>query len=412
MPLPLHPMPRLSTFIRENIEPILDEWESFARSLPMGADMDVEALRDHARQMLEVIAKDLETPQSAQQQRTKARGRADAPEGNHPTGRTAAQEHGAGRAEHGYNVGEMVSEFRALRASVIRLWSRTIQGANVKDLEDLTRFNEAIDQAIAESITRFAQDVGESKERFLAILAHDLRTPLGAIITSSTFMIDTGELEEPNRTLVARIATSARRMNHMVLDLLDFTRTRFGDAIPIVRAETDGRKVIHDVISEVAATYPNVRMQLETSGDLHGSWDSDRLTQALINLIANAAQHGSDKSPIMIVARGLEKEIEIAVQNEGPVIPREQVRQIFQAMKHTPGISGRDRRHLGLGLYIVEKIVDAHGGSIGVESTKADGTTFTVRLPRRPRDIGGSVAASSSRQVARAPVEREDATPG
>jgi signal transduction histidine kinase len=383
---PLRPMSRLSAFIRANVEPILEEWEAFARSLPIGAEMDVRTLRDHAREMLDVMATDLETPQTATAGEAKGRGGGDAPVSERGTEHTAAQEHGAGRAEHGFNVGQMVAEFRALRASVIRLWSRTLQEANLRDLEDLTRFNEAIDQAIAESVTRFAADVGESKERFLAILSHDLRNPLGAIITSSKFMLDTGELEEPNRTLVGRIATSASRMNQMVLDLLDFTRTRFGDSIPIVRDDTDARKVVHDVIGEVAATYPSVRVHVETSGDLHGDWDGARLTQALVNLVANAVQHGSDKSPINVSARGQEREVEIAVQNEGPVIPPEQIGQMFQAMKHSRGAGGRDRRHLGLGLYIVDKIVGAHGGSIDVQSSRQNGTTFTVRLPRRSQE--------------------------
>jgi signal transduction histidine kinase len=378
----VRPVTRLSGFIRENIEPILEEWDAFARSLPMGAEMDLRTQRDHAREMLDIVASDLETPQSSKEQDAKGRGRTDAPKEQRGSPGTAAQEHGAGRAEHGFHVGQMVAEFRALRASVIRLWSRSLQQANLEDLEDLTRFNEAIDQAIAESITRFTADVAESKEKFLAILSHDLRNPLGAIITASKFMVESEELEEPHRTMIARISTSARRMNQMVLDLLDFTRTRFGDSIPIVRCQTDARKVVHDVISEIAATYPSVRVHLETSGDLHGEWDDARLTQALINLVANAAQHGSEKAPIMVQARGLEREIEIAVRNEGPVIPREQVGQMFQAMKHSRGAGGRDRRHLGLGLYIVDKIVTAHGGSIAIDSSKQEGTTFTVRLPR------------------------------
>ena len=379
----LRPMSELSSFIRENIEAILDEWDSFAGSLPAARAMDMRALRDHAREMLMAIATDLDTPQTGLQQSEKAKGNADATEPAQRRERTAAQEHGAGRAEHGFNVSQMVSEFRALRASVIRLWTLTLGTASLRDLEDLTRFNEAIDQAIAESITRFAQDVAESKERFLAILGHDLRTPLGAIITSSKFMMDNGELAEPNRTLVERVGTSARRMNQMVLDLLDFTRTRFGDSIPIVRFEVDGRKMVHDVIAEVAAMYPTIRVQVETSGDLHGTWDGDRLAQALTNLIANAAQHGSDKSPIRVLARGFDHQVEIAVQNEGPVIPPDEVGQIFQALKHSRGESVRDRRHLGLGLYIVDKIVEAHGGSIDLQSTKEQGTTFTVRLPRK-----------------------------
>lgn len=372
----------LSAFIIENTEPILDEWESFARSLPIGAEMDVEALRDHAREMLTAIATDLDTPQSERQQSHKAQGRLDAPEGDRRQHRTAAQQHGAGRAEQGFNVGQMVAEFRALRASVIRLWSRTLQEANLSNLEELTRFNEAIDQAIAESVTRFAQDVALSKERFLAILGHDLRTPLGAIITSSKFMQESDDLEEPNRTLVQRIGTSARRMNQMVLDLLDFTRTRFGDSIPVIRTEIDARKVVHEAIAELATMYPNARIRVEMSGDLHGSWDGDRLAQALINLIGNAAQHGSDKAPIVVEAHGHDREIEIGVQNEGPAIPPDELEGIFNAMKRSTGDRSRDRRHLGLGLYIVDKIVDAHGGSIDVESSKQSGTTFTVRLPR------------------------------
>ena len=369
-------------FLRANTEPILEEWESFARSLPLGKEMDVAALRDHAREMLAVIAADLETAQSVQQQADKGRGLSDASDSREARRvLTAAQQHGAGRAGHGFNVAQMVAEFRALRASVIRLWSRTLKEASLTDLEDLTRFNEAIDQAIAESITRFSQNVGESKERFLAILAHDLRTPLGAIITASTFMLDAGGLEDPNRTLVERIGTSARRMNQMVLDLLDFTRTRFGDGIPIVRTDLDAHKVMADVVAEVAATYPSARVRLVTSGDLRGVWDGDRLTQALINLIANAAQHGSGNSPIQVRARGLDAEVEIEIQNEG-TIPPEQVGQLFQAMKHSRGDSRRDRRHLGLGLYIVDKIVHAHGGSIDVQSSIQDGTSFRLRLPR------------------------------
>jgi signal transduction histidine kinase len=372
-------MPRLSEFIRDNVEQILSEWETFARALPMGGTMDIEALRDHAKDMLGVIAKDLDTAQTPSEQAEKAKGGSDAE--NEPTP-TAAQWHGAGRAESGFTIGQMVSEFRALRASVIRLWTREHHDVRASDLEDMTRFNEAIDQAIAESVTRYSGDIGESKERFLAILGHDLRSPLSAIIASSAFMVETGELDEPNATLVSRIATSARRMNQMVADLLDFTRTRFGDSIPIVRADTDVRRILHDVVTEVAASNPRSTLQVETAGDLRGQWDSARLTQVLTNLVANAVHHGSDKSPVKVVAHGERKEIVISVQNEGPVIPERDVAQLFAAMKHARDDGARDRRHLGLGLYIVDKIVTAHGGTIDVRSSREDGTSFTVHLPR------------------------------
>ena len=368
----------IALFIRSNMDAIVSEWEAFARTLPVPGTLDVTALRDHAKQMLDAIALDLETRQTSVQQDEKAQGRSDAL--LRSAERTAAEAHGAGRAESGFDISQMVAEFRALRASVIRLWTAQRGTANREDLEDLIRFNEAIDQAIAQSIVRFAKDLAESKERFLAILGHDLRTPLGAVMTSTKFMLEVGDLQEPNLTLVKRMSASATRMNHMVLDLLDFTRTRFGDAIPIVRAATDLRRLVHEVVNEVATMYPNAAVHVESGGDLNGEWDRDRLNQALTNLVGNAVQHGSDKSPVKVCAQGHEREVVISVQNEGPVIPKTEVAALFAPMKAGP--PGRDRRHLGLGLYIVDKIVAAHHGSITVRSSRDEGTTFEVRLPR------------------------------
>ena len=375
--------PRLARFIRDNAEPILAEWETFARSLPGGGAMDVAALRDHAKEMLLVIAADLERPQSDRMQDEKARGERDAGEAR---GATAAQEHGTGRAGSGFTVSQMVAEVRALRASVTRLWLSEDAGGARTDLTDLIRFNEAIDQAIAESVSRFGQTVARTQERFLAILGHDLRTPLGAIITSTRFMLDAGGLEEPNRTLVARASSSARRMNQMVLDLVEFTRTRLDDAIPVVRADVDGWRLVHDVVLEIAASYPQSVVQVETGGDLSGAWDADRLTQALTNLVGNAVQHGAPGRPIRVCAYGLVDDVTLSVHNEGTPIPAEQQAAIFRegervALQSAPA----DRRHQGLGLYIVERIVTAHGGTVSVRSSAEAGTTFTIRVPRRGR---------------------------
>jgi hypothetical protein len=278
----------------------------------------------------------------------------------------------------------MVSEFRALRASVLRLWTKangTLTGA---DIEDLMRFNEAIDQATAESITRFAQDLDHSKEMFLAILGHDLRTPLGAVIMSSQFMLDTGDLKEPHLTLTTRIASSAQRMNHMVGDLLDLTRTRFGTGIPIVRADMDMEKVARDAVEETASAHPNGVLQIKTSGNLRGKWDAGRISQVIANLLANAVQHGSAGTPIVVTVQGDAKEVVLVVHNSGPAIPAADLRGLFTALKRLGSgeTAPRDSGNLGLGLYIAERIVSAHCGNIDVSSSAETGTLFTVHLPR------------------------------
>jgi signal transduction histidine kinase len=392
-------MSNLTTFIRANLEPILAEWEVFARELPGTETMDIAALRDHARGMLQVIASDLETPQTSQEQSEKAAGRSDASGERRRSmltrAQTPAQEHGAGRAESGFTVSQMVAEFRALRASVIHLWTAQQTQATTADLQDMIRFNEGIDQAIAESITTYAREVNATRDRFLAILGHDLRTPLGAIITSAEFMREVAPLPEPHLSLVTRIDQSARRMNQMVTDLLEFTRTRFGDSIPVVPADMDLESVMKDVASEIRATNASVTINLSVDGNVRGHWDRARLSQAFVNLLSNAVHHGDSTRPISLNAARAGNEVLVRFHNEGTAIPADEIEHLFDAMKESNRGGAGDRRHLGLGLYIVDQIVKAHGGKIEVDSTSAGGTTFMMRLPASAKSQRDSAVAVS-----------------
>jgi signal transduction histidine kinase len=377
---------RLADFIVANREPILAEWVAFARTCsPASTAMDVEALRDHASEMLTVIAADLDTPQNRTEQSEKSMGRGVSDDAATDT---AAEEHGAGRAESGFTVEQMVAEYRALRASVIRLWTAELGELGPSNIEDLTRFNEAIDQSLAESVSRYNQDLDQAKDVFLAILGHDLRTPLGAIYTSATFLLETQELREPALTLTARMARSAARSVEMVGDLLDFTRSRLGGGIPIERAEASIGKVVHDVVDEIAAANPERRFDVETRGEERGQWDCERITQALSNLIGNAVQHGAEHDVVSVGVNADPENVTISIHNSGRPIPRDRLNAIFNPLRSgskvlEPAAHG-PQGSLGLGLYIAEQIVRAHGGSIRVASSEAEGTTFTVCLPRLP----------------------------
>jgi signal transduction histidine kinase len=376
----------LARFILDNTEPILAEWEAFARTCtPASGGMDIVALRDHAAEMLKVIAADLGTEQGGDAQSEKSKGKAPAPGAEEAS--TAAEEHGADRAGSGFTIEQMVSEYRALRASVIRLWTKAHGELTPADVDDLTRFNEAVDQSLAESVSRYTEELDNSKEMFLAILGHDLRTPLGVVFTSARFMLDTGELAEPHLTLMGRIASSSTRMVHMVGDLLDFTRSRLGGGIPIVRGDVSMGKVVHEVVDELAALHPERPIEVHARGEERGEWDAARIAQVLGNLVGNALEHGSEGTPVTVTVGGAEEEITVAVHNRGPAIPPEQLRNIFHPMKpreSTASAASGPSGSLGLGLYIAERIVHAHAGTIEVASDEG-GTTFTVHLPRTAR---------------------------
>jgi signal transduction histidine kinase len=197
-------------------------------------------------------------------------------------------------------------------------------------------------------------------------------------------MLETDELEEPQLTLTSRIASSSRRMERMIGDLLDVTRSRLGGGIPIERGPMSMETVVQDVVAELAAVHPARAVEVDMNGDLGGNWDEGRLTQVMANLVGNALDHGDPEKPVAVTLSGREEDVTIVVHNHGvPIVPS-MMSRIFKPMKRRQGRDGRpaDTTHLGLGLYIAERIMSAHGGSISVASSASEGTTFTIRLLR------------------------------
>ena len=371
---------RLSEFIIRDMESILAEFEHFARThTAAGVEMDMSALRDHAAAILTAVAEDLEQPQTAAEQTSKSRGEAPA-----VAGTTAAEHHGTDRAASGFSLEEMFAEYRALRASVLRLWTAAHGALEDDDVQDLIRFNEAIDQALAESIRRYSTSIDHSREMFLAVLGHDLRSPISAIVTGAGFLEGNAAAGGPVQRMAGTIRASGERMDRLVGDLLDFTLTRLGRGIPVDAAEVDVGEIARGAIEEACAMHPEREFRLDASGDLRSRVDPDRLGQVLANLFGNAIQHGDTTTPVVARVEGAPSEIRIVVQNAGAVMPPEDRRHIFDPFRRlAPDRTARaDRRSMGLGLYITQQIVSAHGGDINVESDEKAGTTFTVRLPR------------------------------
>ncbi|APR82518.1 Sensor histidine kinase [Minicystis rosea] len=370
---------RLADFIQANGGTIAKEWEAFARSFSSAnAGTSDLLLRDEIEEILCAIVDNMREPQSSAEQAEKSKGR-----GKGSALDRIGQQHALQRVDIGFRFDEAVSEFRALRASVVRLWEESQPQPDPSERDDLIRFNEAIDQVLTESMGAYTTERDRTREQFLAILGHDLRTPLGTISMAASVLGRDENLDERHAQAAARILRSAGRMERLLNDMLDLTRIRLGAGLPLTRASMDLEATCRQVLDELGFSHPDRVLRFEPIGDLRGEWDADRLAQIVSNLVGNAMQHGDEAAPVVVSAWVEGEQVMLAVHNEGKPIPREDMQRIFKPLVQSESRSPAGAAaHLGLGLFIVREIVLAHGGEIAVSSSKKQGTTFTVRLPR------------------------------
>lgn len=375
---------RLSEFIVHNADRIVDEWEQFAETItPAAESMDSVALRDHAKAILLAAARDMNTAQTASEQQAKAEG--EGPEKT-PSLDVAAASHGELRHTVGFDLVQMTSEFRHLRACVIRLWVASLETLELSYLQDMIRFNEAIDEALAESTEAYAEQVNRSRDIFLAILGHDLRAPLQAVSMSTEMLERKITLDANALNYVKAIKTGARHMQAMVSDLLECVRSRLGTQLPVEPCAMNLAQACQTALDQAGAGHPKCEQSLQVNGNVEGHWDPRRLDQLLQNLIGNALQHGASEGAVTLILNGTDDHVTLRVHNNGTPIAEEALATLFDPLVRSPsediGHPGASTS-LGLGLFIVKEVVDAHHGSIEVSSTEAEGTTFTVVLPKQ-----------------------------
>ena len=373
---------RLAPFICANETQIIAEWEKFAATLiPAAGDMSSPALRNHIKQILAFVAEDIEAPQTQSEQVLKSKGGKDSAPGGH----SAAQTHAALRLAGGFTLDQMISEYRALRASVTKLWQSQISAENSINFSDLIRFEEAIDQQLAESVQHYSKKLADSKDLFLGILSHDLRNPLNSITMAAQLALALGPLNDRQKMLISQNIDSAQRAMEIVTYLLDLTTARLGHGLPVVTETMDMGFVSRKLVDEMRSAHPHRDFDLKISGNLDGEWDKARIGQVLSNLLGNAVQYSFTDSRITIKVEGGPEEITLSIHNEGVPIPSNAVSTIFDSLTRATVEDFEDHprsTNLGLGLYITKEIVVAHGGTIDVSSTEREGTTFTVHLPR------------------------------
>jgi len=372
----------LSVFIRSHMTQILAEWTAFAKkAAPAGEEMSNLALTDHAEAILRAVAIDIETRQSKQQQYEKSQG----DEIDSGEEESAAAIHGRLRQASNFSLLELSSEFRALRATVLRLWLPLVPQMSDTTIYEMVRFNEAIDQALAESIVTFSARAERTRDLFLAVLGHDLRAPLATISLAGDLLMRPGVPREQIATLGERAKRSTKLMGAMVTDLLGYTRLQMGGGMPTRRAPVDALDVCQAALADARAMYPICNFVFRPDGDLKGSFDSVRLQQLVTNLLTNAAQYSAKGQDVTLEALGRDDAITLKVSNFGAVIPEPFLKTIFQPLVQLDPDSeaeARPKTSLGLGLFIAQETAAAHNGNITVTSSAANGTVFSAEFPR------------------------------
>ncbi|MDB5884742.1 MAG: putative two-component sensor histidine kinase [Polaromonas sp.] len=376
---------KLSNFVTAHLQEILFEWDVFARTLfPASPPPPHHILRDHAGEILQAIVKDLQTHQTDAEQAEKSKGQAD----EDVNKKSAAAIHGTLRQSSGFTLTQLTAEYRALRATVFRLWLPHMAVLDQEILRDITRFNEAMDQALAESVVTYSENADRTRDTFLAILGHDLRSPLSTLSMAGNYLMRPAVGNDITQQMGARVSRSAATMRAMINDLLEYARTQLGGGIPLTLVSCDLMFVFQAALEDAQAGYPDCPFALETSGGLAGSFDGMRLQQLFSNLLNNAAQYRSDTHPVTLTASGDAGSVTVQVRNLGPVIPAHSLQAIFDPLVQLSANSsqqeGAPSSSLGLGLFIAREIATAHGGNIKAESSDMLGTVFTVNLPRVP----------------------------
>lgn len=366
---------RLSAFIMHRMDDIIGEWQSFAMMLPPhGGEMLSAALHGHAREILKAIAQDIDSPDTKNTTGSE-----------HTVGETAAATHGALRHSAGFGLAQLTAEFRALRACVLRLWMASGNVTANEAISEVLRFDEAIDQTLAEAVERYVQEVERARDMFLSVLGHDLRTPLGAIAITGQYLAMQNVPDNKRLEAAARIDRCVTTMNALIKDVLEYTRSRLGKGMTIACKPGNLTEVCRTACDDIRAVHIDVEFRCELQNRLDANFDPVRMHQAIWNLLNNAVQQSDRHTPIVLAASESGEQVRIRVHASGRPLPAQPLQSMFDPMAQ---LASAHKPHddvkpsIQLGLFVAREIIRAHQGEVAV-NVNGDETIFEVTLLRR-----------------------------
>lgn len=308
-----------------------------------------------------------------------------------------------GAAELGTAYGKLQASLnRSIDESMAHFY--LLQEATFERLRDIEGFSDThrclIRHLFADGVLHMARSLGESlqkqakeerelREQFVLAVAHDLRSPLTGIRTYAELVSRFPQQAERNKTLAGRITAGVDRMDRMVSNFYDAHRIRAGMPIDLDLRETDFASILRDVIDNLSASHGD-RFVTRLTGNWVGHWCPDALERVIENLLTNALKYGHQTAPIVITAGTAEGEkdvLEFSISNEGDPIPLAEQATMFQLFSRATNARRSGKPGWGIGLALVRGLIEAHGGTVRLESACGHGTTFYIRLPREARTL-------------------------
>jgi signal transduction histidine kinase len=299
--------------------------------------------------------------------------------------------HGADRASNrSYILTEVIFEYHILREATFQLLeAKGPLGTAQRDI-----ILDSIEQAVNGAAVEFSEVHADIQQKFINTLTHDLRNPITAAKMNADIIIKRSEASEPSIQSAKRIVGSLNRLSAMIHDLLDASRIRAGEPLSLHVTQGDLDAVIREVVDEMAIIHGD-RFVLDSKGPLEGVWDGDALRRAVENLIGNAVKYGNSDTPITIVLRPGTAAAELIVHNEGPPISEAEIPLLFQIYRRSRSAQEGTKTGWGLGLTLVKGVVDAHKGSVRVESSLNMGTSFILSIPYQQDSLENSLRSAS-----------------
>jgi len=360
----------LPHFIHESLDDILSEWER--ECIEARRDAAPAVRRVHFGKVLQAVAAEMKRSRASDP--VVAATVAAFERGTAPSGTPAAP--------HSH-ASQLVDDYASLRASVVRQWRRRHPDPSPADLDDLVQFNEAMDRSLAELAATFSPSESQPHSLFLGVLNHELRTSVASILMSAQVLTHRSTPGSPEAKAAQRILRSCQQVRQSLDALSDFTKVRLGEHLEIDRVPDDMGVLCRQALDAFARVDPERKVRLTSDGDLMGDWDTTRIREAVGGLIGNAARFASRGSAVTIAVDGHgADEVKVTVHGDGTPIDVETLQTIFDPVARVES-ENATYAGLGLGLFIVRKVVDAHGGQVSVEASPERGTTFTMVLPRR-----------------------------